>query len=338
MKSFSLRVINDTHIGAIRSSGTTPVTQLKLRQHILSEFKRLMPENSDLMVLGDLFDKENIPIVDVLETYRILREWLAKGYHLYLVAGNHDLSKTSAIMSSFTFLGKLLEELAPTQVTVIYSGTITPYGYVIPHVANQDLFDLEVSRVPACDNLFLHCNYDNKFAMQADQSLNLTPEQARKAPVTNIIIAHEHHQRTIGRVILPGNQIASSVSDWLSRSDKFYTQVEGSKVALTLCTHRRGDFCEYEIWSKEPFPVRNFVRVVGQASAAQAGESASIIARLRQQSTALVISNAVEIESEDHSTSFEAALESAQSFSVWEALKKILTAEHIKKLEALDAR
>ena len=332
-----LTVINDTHIGAIRSSGTTPVTQLKLRQHILSEFRRLMPNEGDLMILGDLFDKENIPISDILETYRILKSWLTKGFNLYLVAGNHDLSKTSSTMSSFDFLGKLLLEQAPMQVTVIHTGTLTPYGYVIPHVANQDLFDLELTKVPECACLFLHCNYDNKFAVQADQSLNITPEQARNAPVKHIIIAHEHHRRTVGRVILPGNQIATSVSDWLSNNDKFYLQITESVVEHKVFKLKRDDFSDWALGSKTPLPLCNFTRVVGTVPASLAGETASSIAKVRQQSISLVVSNAVDIQHEDHTETFEAALASTESFNVWESLKKILTEPQLKKLEQLNA-
>ena len=288
------------------------------------------------MVLGDLFDKENIPISDVLSTYEILADWLKDTCkRLYIVAGNHDLSKSSATMSSFDFLCKLLTGLYPKQVVAIHSPTRIPYGYVIPHLPNQDLFDLALTGVPTCDNLFLHCNYDNNFAAQSDQSLNLSRQQAQDAPVKNIIIAHEHHFRDCGKVKLPGNQIASSVSDWLSlREAKFFTTVQGDAVQFHTATERSSEFLQLD-WKSSPETDASFIRVTGCATPEQSAEVVSRIAKLRQTSKALVISNAVEILSEDSTAQFEEAFTAARSFSVWDALKSVLTPSEVAKLEKL---
>ncbi len=331
----TLTVLNDVHIGAIRSTGTTPQSQIALRQHLITSFKALLPD-TDLMILGDLFDKENIPISDVLATYETLADWLKeKSQRLYLVAGNHDLSKSSATMSSFDFLCKLLTGLYPQQVVAIHAPTMTPYGYVIPHLANQDLFNLALEGVPACSNLFLHCNYDNNFAVQSDHSLNLSREQADKAPVTNIIIAHEHHQRRCGKVTIPGNQIASSVSDWLSAwPTKHYVVVEGDVVQWRCAAERDAQLLELD-WQSITESHKHFIRITGTASADQASTAVSRISRLRQASRALVIVNAVTIVSEDTMEEFAQALEEARGFSVWDRLKTLLTEVEVAKLESL---
>ena len=224
-----LRILNDTHIGAIRSAGTTPITQWALRQHILSEFGRLLPqehEQEDCMILGDLFDTHNVPLYDFTATVTMLDKWLVQhpNNKLYNVLGNHDASKTSNILSSFQALGSLLSR--HTNYVHIEEPQETPYGYVIPHVRNQELFDYEVLKMPSTDYLFVHCNYDNHFAAQADQSLNLSAQQVAQCPARLVVFAHEHHARREGKVIIPGNQIATSVADWIPPKDKGFLVLE----------------------------------------------------------------------------------------------------------------
>lgn len=339
----TLRIINDCHIGTVRTSGTTPNTQLELRQYIIDRFQALLPDDGDLMILGDLFDKENIPISDVLKTYEILLDWLFKGNNLYLVAGNHDLSKTSSILSSFDFLGGLLTKLFPAQVVVIKQAQMTPYGYVIPHVANQDLFNVELEKVPPCDYLFLHCNYDNGFASQLDQSLNLSQEQASTSPAKKIVIAHEHYHRESGKILLPGNQIPSSCADWASAQDKFYTDLlftdGGSyKASLSPVLSRGDEYAELD-WRELSVPTLDtyrFVKITGTASAEEASAVVTQISKARQAAKTLVITNGVTIESQDGvSEQFSQSLDGVKAFNVWEALKKILDRGEIETLEGI---
>lgn len=106
----SLTVLNDRHIGAVRSAGTTPATAYQLRLDLLSEFEEeLYAIDTDLMILGDLFDGPDISKADLLRTYQVLNDWLTRSAkQLWLVNGNHDLSKSSTNFSSFQFLAALL--------------------------------------------------------------------------------------------------------------------------------------------------------------------------------------------------------------------------------------
>lgn len=330
-----LTILNDLHIGAIRNAGTTPLTQLLLRQQLLFEFDALLPE-SDLMILGDLFDTVNVPVVDVLATYFSLKTWITKGYKLYLVAGNHDLSKSSDVLSSFDFLASLLVDNTPNQVTIIKgAGQLTPWGYVIPHLANQDLFNHAVSLVPKCDYLFLHCNYDNYFATQADQSLNLSKEQAEACPATHIVIAHEHHHRQFGKVTLPGCQLTSSIADWLSDSDKYYATIRDNDLQLVRCKEKSAYYTEMD-WRLDRVPVQPFIRVVGQASTEEATKAVNAVGRIRKLSDAFVVSNAIKILSDDSVAEvFSQSLEDVTTFKVREALFKLLTPQEVAVIEGL---
>lgn len=338
-----LTILNDLHVGAVRTGGTTPKSAYELRRYISQSFENLIetvPAGSDLMILGDLFDAYSVPYLDLLATYMALDLWCTQRPQqtLYLVAGNHDLSKTVSTMSSFQFLGKLLTlEGTRANVEVIELPTLTKHGYVIPHLPNQDLFNLALAEVPACDFLFLHCNYDNAFAVESDHSLNISPEQARAAPVGRIIVAHEHQGRQAlnGKVIIPGNQIPSSVADCIGNDQKFFTQIEGQNCTLVPCWEAEGSFArvQWDLW-KEAAPDAQFIRVEGDVSALDSAKAVAAISKLRAAHSAFVVTNALKIEGrnvdEDRLT-----LEKVRSFNILAALLEKLGPKHAAKVQKL---
>lgn len=328
----TLTVLNDTHIGAIRSAGTTPTSQIALRKHILQKFGSLLPDTSDLLINGDLFDTFNAPITDVLHSYEHLSDWLHINQKatLYNSAGNHDLSKSSNVMSSFQFIGKLLTRQFPNRYVHIEQPTEIPCGYVIPHLSNQSLFDGALEQMPQTSNLFLHCNLGNKFAEESDQSLNLSLQALDKLPCDRVVLGHEHQSRTVGKVIVVGNQIPTSVSDWLGGNDKYYAEV-GKDVTLHRCAKREEEFAAMD-WDKlEPSDCK-FIQITGTAATEQSFDVITAVNQYRRQSEAFVISNAVKIKADDNSE-FTYNLESVKSFSIVKALKEHLTTEEFTKLE-----
>lgn len=330
----TLQILNDVHIGAIRSGGTTPSTALALRKKLLDDFQKLLPVAHDLMILGDLFDKANIPLTDVLETYKILVEWLECNPEniLYNVAGNHDLSGSSNVLSSFQFLGALLKHSYPSRYVHIEEPKEIPYGYVIPHLRNQDLFDLALDQAPAGKVLFVHANFESPFAQHSDQSLNFTREQVEKAKL--VVCAHEHQARSLKNVEIPGNQIASSVSDWLGAKTKRFLSLDKTGFYYTECARNFDEFIVQD-WQDLEDTGHIFVRVEGSATAEQASEVVNAINRFRKTSAALVITNAVKIISENSEVDFESTLSEVQGFNVMDALKSFLTAEELKIIESL---
>lgn len=329
-----LTVLNDTHIGAVRSGGTTLNSQWELRQHLLRKFRGLLPVRTDLMILGDLFDTVNVAIRDVLETYLILKDWCYANPEnaLYLVAGNHDISKTSNVLSSFDFLCKLLESSGVSAVC-IKAPAMTPHGYVIPHLPNQVLFDEALLAMPTCEVCYLHCNYDNNFAAQSDQSLNLSREQAEALPAARIVLGHEHKSRRSAKVVIPGNQIASSVSDWIDQPNKMFVQVDAGVVSV-LPIVEPVEFIELD-WQALEVTDHKFIRVTGTAATEQAAAVVTAISKFRQTSQAYVVTNAVRIASADDDTVFEDALEGVAAFDVMTALREIFTLEEMTLLEGL---
>lgn len=332
----TLRVINDTHIGAIRSAGTTAASQLALRKHILERFQKLLPAAGDLLINGDLFDSFSAPMNDVLSTYEILADWLHEhpSATLYNSAGNHDLAKSSNVMSSFQFLGRLLTRQFPTRYVHIEQPTEIPYGYVIPHLANQELFNAALSGMPSTKWLFLHCNLGNKFAETADQSLNLSLPVLDTLPCDEVILGHEHKHRIVDKAVVVGNQIATSVADWLgSEPDKYYADLEGKASQLFRCAEKQKEFIQQD-WKDLKETGALFVQVTGNAAADQAFEVVSAINKFRKLSNAFVVSNAVDVTADDGSV-FSANLESVKAFSILQSLKESLTAGEYNKIKEL---
>lgn len=322
-----LTIINDTHLGVRRSAGTTKDSQHALSQYILSAFGDLLSlaDSGDLLINGDLFDRFEVDKLTEFETFRQLVEWLRRNpsQHLFLAAGNHDLSRDSSRRSSFDNLCQYLRSFALAQVVVINGGfhQIDDWA-VIPHMANQELFDAELEKALNNDikHLFLHCNYDNHFAAQADHSLNLSAEQALKFAERGItlVLAHEHNKRRIGNVVIVGNQIATSVADLANDTgDKQYAVLRDGELT-TEDFWPVSELYTAVDWQDELPEDASFIRVEGEADYSQAAEVVERIAAWRKQSDAFVITNAVRVGTMD--TGHLAEDVRSEKFDIWQAL------------------
>lgn len=329
----TLCIISDTHIGTVRSSGTTQASQSALTNYIHETFKSLLPE-TDLMILGDLLDRAQVPLSDLLFVYTTLSEWLDKGHTLYLVAGNHDLEKVSDKLSSFDMLGELLKQYYPHTVVVIKGSIMTPCGYVISHMPNQAEFDAELAKVPACDYLFLHVNYNNFFAAQSDQSLNISKEQVEACKARNIICGHEHHLKVVGKMHLPGCQISTSIADWQGCSHKYKTVIENGVIRHGVVATKENDYTE-QPWTNPTVTDHKFVKMVGSATAEQAAQVVTAVAKFRAISPAFVVANGVQIASESGAEGFGESLESVRAFDVMAALGELLSRDEMIVLQEL---
>lgn len=324
-------IINDLHIGVNRLAGTTVASRQELKRRLLEGLEQLLARagDEDVCILGDLFDTARVEMADWLATYKVLTTWLSQSpAKLYLVAGNHDLSKNSAQVSSFQALAALLKQSFPTSVEVVTE----PQGLVngawcIPHMVNQEEFDKAIASVPACDYLLLHCNYDNEFAQQADHSLNLSREQAEAVPVKHIIFAHEHQQRRAlgGKVVVIGNQLSSSIADCLGNAEKSYLDIGNGEPIYTHWEWINTRYTEINWQKLDEMPPHDFIRVVGKAEKSEAAEVYKAISKFRDSSQALVVSNAVVIgESALTEKTLEAALKDVEGFNVVGALRSLI--------------
>lgn len=328
MSTLPLTIINDCHVGAVRAAGTTPFTAWQLRQYLLESFYSVIDMvPGSLVILGDLFDTGHVGMADLLGVWHKLRRHVSSGAPLYLVQGNHDLEKNLTVLSSFQFLCKLLVTEFPGQVTVVDAPMRIHTGaYIIPHLANQDLFDAALAQVPECHYLLVHCNYHNGFAAQSDHSLNLSQDQALRLPVKHIIFAHEHQARTAlgGKVFVAGNQHPSSVADCLGNDVKSLTLLHPEGAPERFQTWQaKGEFAEQD-WRALTDSGEKFIRVVGEATAAEAADVVTAIAKFRNKSKALVITNATSVEGVADGEQIQMNMEQVKAFDVLSALLECL--------------
>jgi hypothetical protein len=357
-------LLNDVHVGAVRSAGTTMTTRAEIKAYIQAAFLDIIlaHQDKDLIINGDLFDGFEVDTGEVLEIYLNLNDWLKRNIEriLHLVRGNHDIAKNSQRTSSFELLCQLLKANFGDRVQVYNHefAHISSNIFVIPHCVNQDLFNIEIENaIEGIDDqgitsgyLLLHANYDNNFAVEADHSLNVSEEQARaltKAGWT-LVFAHEHQARTCmsGKVIVTGNQWPTSVADCLAHGE---AQKDGKKYAHVFTTE--DDFIsgtskttieKIETWSADTdFKVLDwtdlqdtdarFIRVEGKAESGQSADVVNAVSRYRQRSKALVITNSVKIDGVagiGEMTSL--TMENLQKINVREALLEELTPEEQK--------
>lgn len=300
-------IINDIHLGGARAGGTTPVSAAALDLYARNEFAALVGqcERDDLMILGDLFDGFIVPNAVVMHAYKVLADALVEGTvnTLVLVRGNHDISKDTTKMSSFDLLAGLLYENYPERVTVISDEPEYVNGdWVLPHAPNQDLFNVWINQVielPS-DNVFVHCNYDNGFAAEADHSLNLSREQVDRlaaAGVKNVVFAHEHQQKQAPNVIVIGNQFPTSISDCLGNDTKRALRCKLGQFTELQTWSAAGSYFEVD-WRRIDAVPDNalFVRVKGEASADEAEAVIDTVVALRRAHSAFVITNAVKVD------------------------------------------
>lgn len=322
-----LTIINDTHLGVRRSAGTTKESQAALSGFILDKFDDLLTlaDGGNLLINGDLFDRFEVDKLTEFEAFRMLSDWLRRNNscRLFLAAGNHDLSRDSSRRSSFDNLCRYLQSFASAQVVEINGELYCSDGWgVIPHMANQELFDAELEKAlnTSIKHLFLHCNYDNHFAAQTDHSLNLSAEQASKFAERGItlVLAHEHNKRRTGNVIIVGNQIATSVADCVhDEGSKQYAVLYGGGLELK-------DFCPLpELytavdWQGDLPDDASFIRVEGEADYSQASEVVERIAEWRKTSQAFVITNAVRVGTMD--TGHLSQDIRSEKFDIWQTL------------------
>jgi DNA repair exonuclease SbcCD nuclease subunit len=354
-------IINDLHLGVQRSGGTTIQSAAALRRWAHEQHRALLMEArfrrvERLVYNGDLTDTFDIELGDAIEIFADTRQFMMENPDIEVVwgEGNHDLSKDSSRMGTVAFIGRVLEATFPGRFLLVEQPRVLDDGlYLIPHLANQTLFDAALAAVPEGTRyLLLHCNYDNTFAGQQDHSLNISRDQAKELTRRGItvILGHEHQGRELmgGKVVIAGNQFPTSIADCLRHGD---AQKDGRKYCLLL--DASGEITKLKTWDPEQEPTgwyaevdwhdlkdtteagRGFIRVTGTASGLEAANVIKEISYLRQRSASFVITNAVKVEKPEGFDDLPDAIEDIQQVNVMELLYGMLEPEQVAKLKEL---
>lgn len=349
-------IINDLHIGASRKAGTTPASQAALSEYIHQHFSSLLnaTDEDHIVINGDLFDGFEVPGTDLIRTFSVIDRWFMKrrqAQRLTFIAGNHDYNPRGDKVSSFHLLTHFLQVRQGAAVDVIdhRHGLSKVKGdgrvWAIPHMPNQDLFDIELKRAlgERGDFLLLHANYDNNFAVESDHSLNVSREIAAELIDRGwtLIFGHEHQPRIAPGIVIPGNQIPTSVADCLGCQGKHYLTLSGKETKFREWLNLEDDkvFTRidwHDIQELDADPGYQFIRVEGAATAEEAAEVVDAVARFRAKSEAYVVTNAVKVEGVaafDELT--EMSLEQITAFNVLDALLEELSEEEGKVVKEL---
>jgi predicted phosphodiesterase len=347
-------IINDLHLGVNRSGGTTLASLTSLREYGHTKHRELLDLAKDgdtVVVNGDLSDVYDIPLGQAIEIYAVVGEFLRaqKSSRVVWAVGNHDLSKDSSKLGTVAFLGALLEAQFPGRFQLLDKpGLLGSDTYIIPHVANQEMFDMELTRIPTgVTFVLLHCNYDNEFAGAMDHSLNLSRKQAKalKDRGITMVFGHEHQQRDLigGAVAIVGNQFPSSVSDCLNNETKRCAVIEDGRLSFIQTWSRDDkvgyfkevDWRDVASFIHEP---SGFIRVVGNAKGEEAAEMIKAISTLRSKSEAFVITNAVQVEQAEGLGEIAASVEDVRSVNVIDLLLELVTPEQARVIKQLTGR
>lgn len=278
-------ILSDLHIGLKRRGGMSSESMKAYREFQFATIKGALQGHlhKHVLILGDLFDGFDVGYDDIWDVWTLLEPFKDR---LILVAGNHDVSKNTDKLSALEFLRCLL---GGCPGAIPWGGS----GYeVIPHLPNQALFDKQIAATGEGSILFTHCNYDNGFALEADHSLNLTPEQA--ARFSHVIIGHEHNKRDLPGIDIVGSLYPTSISD--CKVDKGYHLWDGPGTELQFVpTWTTADYIEMDWRCLDPATPEHFIRVTGAAKPEEAAMVIDLLTKFRKASSAFFITNSVKV-------------------------------------------
>jgi len=315
-----------------------------LRKYLRDSLSLLLAtvEDNEVTVNGDLFDGFTVDVNEVVFAYELFADWMRVNDRnvLNLCRGNHDWNPRGDKLSSFHLLCHFLKARFGDRVQVFDKGfsVISGLIYSIPHMPNQELFNIEIEK--AIDStplpgsyLLLHCNYKNGFAENSDHSLNINDDQvgALMRAGWTLVLGHEHQGYSLrgGRIVVVGNQFPSSIADCLGENRKFALRIKDDGNYESVETWESdGNFLEIDWHELDSVQDAKFIRVTGTASAEESATVVGAIATLRQKHDAFVITNAVKVAG--HAIAEEAtmaSLENVRSYNVMDAIMSQLDDE-----------
>ncbi len=321
-------LISDPHFGLSRRLGVTPESLAAYQKWQLDTFSYwLLSAEEPVLITGDLFDKGEVSFRVVLDIYRIIQ---ACNQKVYILRGNHDILRDRSKLSSLMFLDCV------TDVEVITEPRELGDYALIPHMANQRMFDEAVdwAEESGKKTLITHVNYDNHFALEQDHSLNLTPEQAAK--FERVISGHEHQVREIGNVTMLGSMLPTQVMEAKGEHVVWRLGEDGQGLTRLLSAPSAPSYAEIDWHELDGASVdAKFVKVTGEATTEEGAEVIRSIYAFRGKAGAMMVQNAVTIDSLAMELSQEDSA-SLEQFDSIRALIGLLRPKTVKRLEELD--
>lgn len=304
-----ITLFSDTHLGASRSSHTTPASRQRLKEALYRAARDALVPGNHNYCLGDLFDSYDVDGKTLLQGNYITRN------ADFVLAGNHDFANRSDTCSGLEVLMSMNPGKFESERSLLAKVSYRKWRdgdclfYAVGHKLTQELFEASLDAAvddaiaAAHDNsvLLLHCNYDSPFAKN-EATLNLTANVAEAlfGGFDLIFIGHEHMPRVEqdGRLVLVGNTHPTSFADI---SDKYRWHLDTDKMTYSqakLWDKAKGYLAlpvesllnaDYEIT-----PHTQFIEVTGEIDAKDMPQVARATARLwRESEHLLMVRNAV---------------------------------------------
>lgn len=330
-------LISDLHLGLSRTAGITDSSLRQLEEDKLNFLSSFFSENEDkeIIIAGDLFDGNIIPLSVLLSALQVLH---GHANRIWILAGNHDLSKNTEVMSSFAFLRSMTDFWKGSNITMVTEPLVIEKHKIvmIPHLSNQGIFDKALSDYSNKDHtLITHCNYDNFFALNKDHALNLTQEQAQK--FKQVISGHEHATRSVGNVHMIGSFAPCNVKEAATpKRTHLFDAITGELVQVQnldqdyICSYSELHYSELQNPMSEE--AVGFIKIIGSVTAVEAPLILTQIADFRKKSAAYMIQNATVVEAVGLESFEETSFESVDT---WKALGSMLKTEHKIQLREL---
>jgi DNA repair exonuclease SbcCD nuclease subunit len=323
-------IIGDVHQGLNRKTGVTVQSLESFEGDKALALMRVMGDNRDkeVIIAGDLFDSSAVSLISIV---RMVRTLTAHPRKVYVIAGNHDLSKDSTKLSSLLMFKEWVESMESNVEVVLAPLEIEEGTWLLPHQVNQEAFDrkLLLLQSEGAKVVVTHCNYENNFAVEADHSLNMTKEQATMFDI--VVSGHEHNARTLGNVSMIGSFLPCTVDE--ASVDKHCLILEGTLIEkyehcdqTECCWYEEVDWHDLEDYATEA----GFIKIVGTATSEEAALALNAVAAFRKQSHAYMIRNAVVLEKVGLEVLEGEALDNIDALVL---LGKLLSDEHKKMLK-----
>jgi len=322
-----VKLTTDWHLASKRVAGATPASNQALQQYLVDSLDSALDPAYPHLICGDLLNDFTVDAGNLIAAYGVLAKFLSTGQEMAVLRGNHDHHPRGLQVSSFDLLMSILEAQFPRNLTVVREVRHWAHFILVPHLPNNEILKIEVEKLADVRDkvVVFHANYDNFHAADTAHSLNVTPEMAAMLIGNGnvLVFGHEHDHRTLfgGNLLVLGNGAPASVSDCLGSGCKFSALFDGLNYELEKMVVIDDVFARVDWRNVADAPDKKFIRVEGEATAAEAAEVVSAASALRQRSNAFAISNAVKV---DGVAEFEAltemSLDQITAFSVLDAL------------------
>lgn len=349
-------VLNDLHLGVIRTAGTTPASAIALRSWLHDLHNSLINDTKfdghDLIYNGDIFDTFSVPLGDAMQLVNTWSVWLnTHAGNIHAGRGNHDISKDSSRCSMFDFVCGVMQVSFPGRFfTHTKFAAVSEKVFILPHCTNQEEFDAELIRaagIPDGAILLLHANYDNPFSENSDHSLSVSVAQAEtfRAKGCKLLFGHEHDHKLAagGLVWITGNQFPTSIADLLGDPTKYYAEIiiDGCnvpKIVMTAMPEYGVSLFQQVDW-QDVANLRefaHFIKVTGSVSAEDNVKVIEVVSSLRSLAAeAFVVSNGVRVHELDDVAQMQVTSEEIKAINVFEFLYAQLDAEQVIAVKKL---